>query len=373
MTKPGEEVRNGKIGELFVFDNLGRQPVEEARAGEIVMFSGVGDVTIGDTLVDKADPRPLEPIAIEEPTVRMTFSVNKSPLAGKDPDAKFLTSRMIRDRLEKELDRNVALRVDFDTGGADTFEVSGRGQLHLTVLIETMRREGFEINVGPPQVIVKEIDGKKCEPFENVDVGVSDEFVGAVVDLMARRKGEMTDMVVGETGSEGFTQLKFSMPTRGMIGLRSGLLTATRGTAVIDSTFNDYRPWAGDIETREKGSLLATETGTVTTFGVTGAQERGQLFVSPKDEIYKDQIIGIHIRPNDLKVNTCKQKAHSNVRSATKSIDDGITPALEMSLDACVEYINADEQVEVTPNFIRMAKQPGYDGKKTSGGKGGKK
>eukprot|EP00968_Pinguiococcus_pyrenoidosus_P017470 scaffold1741_cov262-Pinguiococcus_pyrenoidosus.AAC.23 len=373
VTKPEEPVRSAKIGELFVFDNLGRTPVDTAKAGDIVMFSGVGDVGIGDTLVDKDNPMPLPPIAIEEPTVRMTFSVNKSPLAGQDPDSKFLTSRMIRDRLEKELDRNVALKIDFESGSADSFEVSGRGQLHLTVLIETMRREGFEMTIGPPRVILKTIDGKKHEPFETIDVAVPDEYVGSVVDLMARRRGEMQNMMAGGDSGEGFTQLNFVMPTRGMIGLRSGLLTATRGTAVIDSTFEGYRPWAGDIETREKGSLLAYETGTATTFGIIGAQDRGQMFIDPKTAVYKDMIVGIHQRPGDLKVNVCKTKALNNIRSATKEVSDGVIPPVDLTLDSAVEYIQDDEEVEVTPNSLRMAKQAGWDKKKSAGGgKGGK-
>ena len=361
--QPGGDVKTGKVSELFVFDNLGRKSVPEVHAGEIVMVAGLADIQIGDTVVDKENPAPLPPIAVEEPTVRMTFSVNKSPMAGLDDKSSKLTSRVIRDRLMKELDRNVALRVEDDPDAADTYVVSGRGQLHLTVLIETMRREGFELMIGSPSVIMKTGEGgEKLEPFEEVECTVPDEYVGSIVDLLSKRKGELLDMAASTTG-EGTTTIKYLLPTRGILGLRNAALTATRGTAVLDSVFHDYKPFAGELESRERGSLLAFEAGTVTPHGITGAQDRGQLFVPPKVEVYKDMIIGIHQRPGDLKVNVCKVKALTNMRSATKGITEGITPPIEMSLDAMVEYVQDDEVVEVTPSHMRMAKRPGWDKK----------
>ena len=275
---------------LFVFDNLGQKEVESASAGEIIMFSGLDNVEIGDTLLTNEQNgananEPLPPIAVEQPTVRMTLGVNKSPLAGRE--GKFLTSRMIRDRLFKELDRNVALQVE-ETESADRYMVSGRGQLHLTVLIETMRREGFELEVGPPSVIYKENEetGKTEEPWESVEVRAPEEYVGGVVDLLNQRKGELQDMGLDE--GEGMSVVKYLVPTRGMLGLRSALLTSTRGTAIIDSVFDSYRPMIKDeIQGRNKGSLLAFADGTVTSFGLEGAQDRGQLMCKPGDEVYK--------------------------------------------------------------------------------------
>lgn len=361
LARPDGPVKTGKISELFVFDNLGRTGVDEAHAGDIVMVAGLSDIGIGDTIVDPANPQPMVPIAVEEPTVRMTFGVNKSPLAGRE--GKFLTTRMIRDRLMKELDRNVALRVD-ETASSDVYEVSGRGQLHLTVLIENMRREGFELLVGPPTVITKTVDGKTHEPFENVEVQVPDEYTGAVVDLLSRRKGEMLNMSPVDGGDSRMTNIEYLVPTRGMIGLRNSMLTATRGTAVMDTIFDSYKPYAGDIEARDKGSLVAHENGVATPFGIVGAQGRGVMMVSPKDEIYRDMIIGMHQRPGDLRVNICKAKALNNIRSATKSISEGIQASMEVNLDMAVEYIQADELVEVTPSKIRMTKNAQMAGKK---------
>jgi GTP-binding protein len=286
----------------------------------------------------------------------MTLGVNKSPLAGRE--GKFLTSRMIRDRLYKELDRNVALNVE-ETESADRYMVSGRGQLHLTVLIETMRREGFELEVGPPTVILKENEetGKSEEPWEAVEVRVPEEYVGGIVDLFNQRKGELQDM--GIEGDEGLSLIKYLVPTRGMLGLRSAMLTASRGTAIIDSVFDSYRESIkGEISGRDKGSLLAFSDGTITTFGMEGAQDRGKLMAKSGDDVYKGMIVGIHQRPGDLEVNVCKTKALTNMRSATKGITTGITAPIEMSLDACVEYLAADEILEVTPTKFRMAKNP---------------
>lgn len=369
-TKPGMPVKTGKISELFVFDNLGRKSVTEVAAGEIAMIAGLDGIAIGDTIVDKDDPKPMEPIAIEEPTVRMSFMVNKSPFAGKDPKSTRLTSRMIRDRLYKELDRNVALRVEDDPDSSDTYIVSGRGQLHLTVLIETMRREGFELMIGAPQVIYQTdpVTKKKLEPFEEVECTVPEEYVGAVVDLLAKRKGTMLDMAAS-TGAEKTTTVKYLLPTRGVLGLRNQCLTATRGLAVLDSQFHDYLEFAGELEGRDRGSLISFETGTVTPFGIVAAQDRGLLIVPPRTEVYENMLIGIHQRPGDLKVNVCKAKALTNMRASGSDNTVKITPAIELSLDSMVEYINEEELVEITPSHIRMCKRPDW-GKKSKTGRG---
>ena len=293
LVHPDKPKRTGRLGSLFVFDNLGKREVESAQAGEIIMFAGLDAVEIGDTLVTNENGGAnaasyLPPIAVEQPTVRMTIGVNKSPLAGRE--GKFLTSRMIRDRLFKELDRNVALRVE-ETDSADRYEVSGRGQLHLTVLIETMRREGFELEVGPPSVILKknEETGQIEEPFESVEVRVPEEYVGGVVDLLNQRKGELQDM--GLEAGEGLSTVKYLVPTRGMLGLRSSMLSATRGTAIIDSVFDSYRPKIPEeILSRDKGSLLAFADGKATTFGIEGAQDRGKMFIKPQDDVYKGMV-----------------------------------------------------------------------------------
>merc|ERR1712176_1500210 len=361
LAQPGKTKKTGRLTSLFTFDNLGKKDVEIASAGEIIMFAGLADVEIGDTLITNENggagaAEPLPPIAVEQPTVRMTIGVNKSPLAGRE--GKFLTSRMIRDRLFKELDRNVALQVA-ETDSADRYEVSGRGQLHLTVLIETMRREGFELEVGPPVVIEKtnEETGKVEEPYEMVEVRVPEEYSGSVIDLFNTRSGELQDMGLDD-GDGGMSVIKYMIPTPGLTGLRSEMLTSTRGTAIIDSVFDSYREKAGGVVSRDKGSLLAFEDGTITSFGLENAQDRGKLFVKPGDETYKNMVVGIHQRPGDLAVNVCKTKALTNMRSATKAITTGITAPLEMSLDACVEYLASDEILEVTPSVFRMAKNP---------------
>jgi GTP-binding protein len=362
LARPGKQKKTGRLTSLYVFDNLGKKEVDFASAGEIIMFSGLDDVEIGDTLITNEAgganaAEPLPPIAVELPTVQMTIGVNKSPLAGRE--GKFLTSRMIRDRLFKELDRNVALKVE-ETDSADKYAVSGRGQLHLTVLIETMRREGFELEVGPPVVIYKanEETGAMEEPFESVEVRVPEEYSGSVIDLFNTRNGELLDMGLDD-GGESMSVIKYLIPTRGMLGLRSEMLTATRGTAIIDAVFDSYRPKiAGDIQNRDKGSLLAFEDGTTTTFGLENAQDRGKLFVKPGVEVYKNMIVGIHQRPGDLAVNICKTKALTNMRSATKGITIGLVSPVELSLDSAVEYLASDELLEVTPSAFRMAKNP---------------
>eukprot|EP01031_Cornospumella_fuschlensis_P025814 gene25814-31175_t len=352
----GEEVmfKKARINEVFVFNNMGRTKVDSAKAGDIVMVTGISDISIGDTIMSKETPIALPPIIVEEPTVRMSVSVNKSPLAGRE--GKNLQSRVIRDRLFKELDRNVALKV-YETDQADTYEICGRGQLHLTVLIETMRREGFELMIGPPTVIERVIDGVKCEPYELVDVTVPNEYASSVVDILNKRRGEMTEMGPAE-GADESTALKFLVPTRGMIGVRSALLTATKGTVVLDTIFDSYKPIAGAIQQREKGSLLAFEDGTCNPFGISNAQDRGRMFIAPKDEVYKDMIIGVHQRPGDLHVNVCKTKQLTNMRAAGSDENIKIVPPLELNLDIAVEYIQEDELVEVTPTKVRMLKHP---------------
>lgn len=283
----------------------------------------------------------------------------QSPLAGQE--GKLLTTRVIKDRLAKELETNVALRVA-DTDSADTYEVAGRGQMHLTVLIENMRREGFELMIGPPQVIEKVVDGVKYEPYELLEITVPDEYMGAVVDLINKRKGEMLTM--GTALEEGSGYVEYVVPTRGMIGLRNAMLTATRGMAIMESSFSSYRPACGEINPRDKGSLLAFSSGDATTFGIIGAQDRGELFISPKTKVYEDMIVGVHQRPGDLAVNVCKEKALTNMRSATKEKTEGIKTPLELTLDSAVEYIAADELLEVTPESVRMCKAPGWNKKK---------
>jgi GTP-binding protein len=369
LQQPGGTKKTARLSKLFVFDNLGQREVEEAKAGEIIMFAGFDDIDIGDTLITNENSganaaQPLTPIAVEQPTVRMTFGVNKSPLAGRE--GKFLTSRMIRDRLMKECEKNVALQVD-ETESADRYMVSGRGQLHLTVLIETMRREGFELEVGPPTVIYQENEetGKIEEPWEAVEVRVPEEYCGSVIDMFNNRKGELVDMGL----EESMNVIKYVVPTRGMLGLRSSMMSATRGTAIVDSVFDSYKPRiTGDIQSRDKGSLLAFSDGSITPFGMEGAQTRGKLMSGTGDDVYKGMIVGIHQRPGDLEVNVCKTKALTNMRSATKGITIGIVSPIEMSLDACVEYIAADEILEVLPSCFRMAKNPNM----AKGRKGGR-
>jgi GTP-binding protein len=357
---PAPPFKKGSIKELFVFSNMGREKVTKAYAGDIVMVAGIEDITIGDTIMNKEIPIPLPPIKVEDPTVRMTVSVNKSPLAGRE--GKHLQSRVIRDRLYKELDKNVALKV-YPTENADTYEICGRGQLHLTVLIESMRREGFELMIGPPRVIEKVINHEKYEPFEMADIIIPNEHTSVAIDIFNKRKAEMHGMTPLD-GTEGFTQLKYLVPTRGMIGMRSALLTATKGTVVLDSIFDSYRPSVGTIVQRERGSLLGIESGIATAYGILHAQDRGKLFVGPRDEVFKDMIIGVHQRTGDLPINICKLKQLTNMRAASADEFVKISPTLELNLDLAVEYIQEDELVEVTPTKVRMLKNPDWNRKK---------
>ena len=338
---PEEAPRNARINELFVYENFVRTPVDKVEAGDICAVSGLDDVRIGETLMDMSGGVPLPSIKVEEPTVRMTFAVNTSPFAGKE--GKFVTSRNLRERLFRELERNLALKVE-DGETSDMFTVSGRGALHITILIETMRREGYEFVVGPPTVILQtDAGGAKQEPYEFVTVEVADAYAGACVDMLSQRRGQMLEM--GPSAAAGATVIKFRSPTRGLIGVRNAMLTASRGTAVLNTLFDSYDSWAGEIPTRDRGSLVSFETGKVTTYALMSTQERGLLFCRPGEETYEGMIVGIHQRPGDLKCNVCKMKQVTNIRSnkdATAVLDE----PRSMSLDDCVEYIAEDELVE---------------------------
>ena len=353
FSEPGSEEKRGKVAELFVYDNFVKVPVEEVSAGDICAFTGISEVSIGHTLCDASAVEPLPTIAVEEPTVRMTFSVNTSPFAGVE--GKFVTSRNLKERLERELERNLALRVEPGTG-AEAFEVSGRGALHLGILMENMRREGYEFAVGPPKVITRRDDaGVLIEPVEEAVIEVPEEHVGAVTSLMGSRKAQMIDM---SAGSEATTRIKYMIPTRGLLGLRNAMLTATKGTAVLNTIVVGYEPWAGDIDTRELGSLVSFETGQVTAYALDSTQQRGRMFVNPGEQVYEGQVIGIHQRAGDLKVNVCKKKALTNMRASGKDATVVLSEPIPVTLDYALEYVADDELVEVTPESIRLRKNP---------------
>jgi GTP-binding protein len=340
-----------KIVQIFTYNGLDRREVEEAIAGDIVAIAGIADGMIGDTVADVNNPEQLPVIAVEEPTVRMTFGVNTSPFAGRE--GTHVTSRKLRDRLYAERERDVALRVE-DTDVPDAFSVSGRGELHLTILIENMRREGYEFQVSRPEVIFRLVDGVRMEPIEQVEIEVSEQYQGAVIELLGQRRGIMRDMVYREDGT---VMLSFHVPTRGLLGFRQQLLTATRGEGQLNALFYEYQPLAGEINTRAYGSLVASESGVTTSFGLHGAQDRGQLFIGAGLDIYEGMVIGQHIRERDLEVNVCKKKHLTNMRSS--GADDALrleTPR-NMSLDDAVEYIGDDELLEVTPKAYRLRKR----------------
>lgn len=338
-----------KVRELYVFEGMGKRKVTEVVAGDLCAVVGLEDFNIGDTISDVEVQEALPVISVDEPTMNMTFSINNSPFFGRD--GKFVTSRHLRDRLMKETEKNLALRV-VDTDSGDTFLVYGRGILHLGVLIETMRREGYELTVGQPQVIVKIIDGKKCEPFENLVVDVPQEFASKVIDLVTRRKGEMFVM---ETKGD-MQHLEFEIPSRGLIGLRTQMLTATTGEAVMAHRFTEYKPWKGSIPGRSNGVLLAKQTGTTTGYSIDKLNDRGTFFVDPGEEVYVGQIIAEHIKPGDLVVNAIEGKKLTNMRASGSDAATNIAPKTLMTLEECMEYIQQDECIEVTPNFIRMRK-----------------
>ncbi|XP_008240884.1 PREDICTED: GTP-binding protein TypA/BipA homolog [Prunus mume] len=352
-----DSCRFARVSELFVYEKFSRVPAESVEAGDICAVCGINDIQIGETIADKTNGTPLPAIKVEEPTVKMAFSINTSPFVGRE--GKYVTSRNLRDRLSRELERNLAMKVE-DGETADTFIVSGRGTLHITILIENMRREGYEFMVGPPKVINKRVNDKLLEPYEIATVEVPEEHMGAVVELLGKRRGQMFDMQ--GVGSEGTTFLKYKIPTRGLLGLRNAILTASRGTAILNTIFDSYGPWAGDMSTRDLGSLVAFEGGTSTSYAISSSQERGQLFIGPGVEVYKGQIVGIHQRPGDLSLNVCKKKAATNIRS-NKDVTVILDTPLDYSLDDCIEYIQEDELVEVTPSSIRMCKNPKFSKK----------
>lgn len=338
-----------KVRELYIFEALGKRKVDKVFAGDICAVVGIEGFNIGDTIADAEAPEALPLISVDEPTMNMLFGINNSPFYGKD--GKFVTSRHLRDRLMKETEKNLALRV-LDSENADSFMVYGRGILHLGILIETMRREGYELTVGQPQVIVKYVDGKKCEPYETLVVDVPQDFASKVIDLVTRRKGEMLIM---ETKGE-MQHLEFEIPSRGLIGLRTQMLTATAGEAVMAHRFNDYKPWKGAIPGRNNGVLIAKEAGTTTGYSLDKLQDRGSFFVDPGEEVYKGMIIGETNKPGDLVVNPNEGKKLTNMRASGTDGAANIAPKILMTLEECMEYIQHDECIEVTPNFIRMRK-----------------
>jgi GTP-binding protein len=341
--------RKIRVKELYVFEGMGKKKVTEVRSGDLCAVVGIEDFNIGDTIADFENPEALPVISVDEPTMNMQFSINNSPFFGRD--GKFVTSRHLRDRLMKETEKNLALRV-MDTEGGDSFMVYGRGILHLGILIETMRREGYELTVGQPQVIVKEINGVKCEPYENLVVDVPQEFASKVIDLVTRRKGEMHVM---ETKGE-MQHLEFEIPSRGLIGLRTQMLTSTTGEAVMAHRFTEYKPWKGTIPGRSNGVLLAKQSGTTTGYSIDKLQGRGTFFVDPAEEIYAGQIVAENVKPGDLVVNVIEGKKLTNMRASGSDAATNIAPKTQMTLEECMEYIQQDECIEVTPINIRMRK-----------------
>ncbi|MDE7338396.1 MAG: translational GTPase TypA, partial [Bacteroidales bacterium] len=350
LVKRDGTVQKQKIKELYVFEGLGKEKVKEpVEAGEICAVMGLEGFEIGDTVADFENPEAMKPISVDEPTMSMLFTINNSPFFGKD--GKYVTSRHLRERLDKELEKNLALRVE-ETGSPDTLLVYGRGILHLSVLIETMRREGYELQVGQPQVIIKEIDGQKCEPMEELTIVVPEEFSGKAIELATQRKGEIKSI---ESQSDR-THIIFSIPARGMIGLRNNVLTATEGEAVMASRFDGFAPWKGEIGVRRNGALVVMETGTAYAYAIDKLQDRGTFFIDPNEEVYAGQVIGEHIRPDDLVVNVCKSKKLTNMRASGADEATHIAPARKMSLEEFMEYIGPDEYLEVTPQHLRLRK-----------------
>jgi GTP-binding protein len=349
VVKRDGTVTKSRIKELYVFDGLGRTRVETVKAGEICAFNGVEGFEIGDTVADYENPEALPPIAIDEPTMSMVFTINDSPFFGKE--GKFVTSRHLKDRLEKELEKNLALRVEA-TDSADTFRVFGRGVLHLSVLIETMRREGYELQIGNPQVIIKEIDGVKCEPVEELVIDLPESMSGTAVEMATLRKGEMLNMAPkGER-----MILTFHIPSRGLIGLRNALLTSTAGEAIMNHRFLEFQPLKGDLPKRTNGSLVSMEQGTAIAYSIDRLQDRGRFFIEPGEEIYAGQITGEHTRGSDLEVNLTKGKKLTNVRASGTDEKMRIAPAIKLRLEEALEYIQSDELVEVTPKSLRLRK-----------------
>ena len=347
--RDGETMIKTRIKELMVFDGLGKKKVDSVSCGEICAMVGIEGFEIGDTICDYENPEPLPPIAIDEPTMSMLFTINNSPFFGRD--GKFVTSRHLKERLDRELERNLALRIA-PGQNADSFIVYGRGVLHLSVLIETMRREGYELQVGQPKVIIKEIDGVKCEPVEEMTVDCPDECAGTVIEMVTKRKGVMTNM---ESDGER-TRLEFDVPSRGIIGLRSNMLTATAGEAIMTHRLKDFEPWMGEIEMRTNGSLIASETGTAYAYSIDKLQDRGRFFIAPMDEVYCGQVVGESTRQGDITINVTKAKQLTNMRASGADDKAVIVPPKVFSLEEALEYIKADEYVEVTPKSMRLRK-----------------
>ena len=347
--RDGVTMQKSRIKELMVFEGLGKKKVDAVPCGEICALIGIDGFEIGDTICDYENPEPLPPIAIDEPTMSMLFTINNSPFFGKD--GKYVTSRHIKERLDRELEKNLALRVE-PGANADSFIVFGRGVLHLSVLIETMRREGYELQVGQPKVIVKEIDGKKCEPIEEMTVDCPQEYSGTVIELATKRKGTLTNM---ETNGD-CTRLEFTIPSRGIIGLRSNMLTATAGEAIMTHRLKGFEPWTGEIEMRVNGSIISGETGTAYAYSIDKLQDRGRFFISPMEQVYEGQVIGEHTRQNDITVNVTKAKQLTNMRASGSDEKTSIAPPKVFSLEEALEYIKEDEYVEVTPHAMRLRK-----------------
>ena len=351
VCKDEDKTINGRVGKVYIYEGLNKVEVEEVPAGDIVSISGISDINIGETICDINHPEKIPFVNIDEPTVSMTFSVNDGPLAGRE--GKYVTSRHIRERLMKELERNVSLRVK-DTDRAESFEVCGRGELHISVLIENMRREGFELLVARPKVIFKDIDGVKCEPMENLTVNVPDDCVGTVIQKLGLRKGEMTNM---EPAEPGHTKIEFNIPARGLIGYRTEFMTDTRGEGTMASVFSEYAPFKGDITSRTRGTIVAFEAGTSITYGLFNAQLRGELLIGPGVEVYEGMVVGINSRNEDLTINVCKEKHLTNTRSSGADDALRLVPPKKMSLEESIEFIAEDELVEVTPENIRIRKK----------------
>ena len=351
ICKKEDKIENARITKLYTYDGLKRIEVEKASAGDIIALSGVTDINIGDTICDYNNPEKIPFVDIDEPTVSMTFSVNNGPFAGHE--GQFITSRHIRDRLFKELDRNVSLRVK-ETESPDSFEVSGRGELHLSVLIETMRREGFELLVSRPKVIFKDIDGVKCEPIERLVVNVPDDCVGNVIEKLGKRKAEMLNM---EPAEIGHTKLEFKIPARGLIGYRTEFMTDTKGNGTMSHIFDGYEPYKGEIQARTRGTIVAFERGKSITYGLYNAQDKGDLFIGPGVEVYEGMIVGLNSRSEDLAINVCKEKHLTNTRASGSDEALRLVPPIQMSLEKAIEFIQDDELVEVTPKNIRLRKK----------------
>lgn len=346
-----DKVTQGRIAKVYTHVGLNKVEVEEGKAGDIIELAGIPDINIGDTICDFNNPEKIPFVDIDEPTVSMTFSVNNGPLAGRE--GQFITSRHIRDRLFKELERNVSLRVK-ETDSPDSFEVSGRGELHLSVLIETMRREGFELLVSRPKVIIKEINGVKSEPIERLVVNVPDDCVGNVIEKLGKRKAEMANM---EPAEDGHTKIEFKIPARGLIGYRTEFLTDTKGEGTMNHIFDSYEPFKGDVVSRVRGTIVAFEAGKSVTYGLYNAQDKGELFIGPGVEVYEGMIVGLNSRGEDLSINVCKEKHLTNTRASGSDDALRLVPPIQMSLEKAIEFIQDDELVEITPESIRLRKK----------------